>query len=153
MLLRHDVEEVFGILINDFFSLASIWLCNKRFLQLNVVSSAVQWGIWNNRNSIIFNRKFWLNMKQVWPSGAVISEELKGSLQRPALAPGGWFLTAPLKQVQHPTHADAGLICMPFGWTSSWKTTGIGSSHGGRATVAYLNEHPEEADEIHVVMG
>ena len=65
-LLWIDVLDVFKIEINDFLSLASMWLCNKRFLQLNFVSSAILWSIWNNRNSIVFNRKTWLNKKQVW---------------------------------------------------------------------------------------
>lgn len=65
-LLWEEVFEIFKVRINDFISLASKWLCNKKFLQLNVVTSAILWGIWNNRNSIVFNRKKWLNLKQVW---------------------------------------------------------------------------------------
>jgi hypothetical protein len=65
------VQEIFGVEINDCLSLASIWLCNKRFEQFNVVSSAVIWGIWNNRNHLVFNRKTWLSMKQVW--GLILS--------------------------------------------------------------------------------
>ena len=60
------VQEVFGVEICDYYSLASKWLCGKRHLQLNVVSSAVLWSLWINRNNIVFNRKIWLNLKQVW---------------------------------------------------------------------------------------
>jgi hypothetical protein len=60
------VFDVFGIRVTDFLSIASRWLCNTRHLQFNFVSSAIIWSIWNNRNSIVFNRKTWLNMKQVW---------------------------------------------------------------------------------------
>ena len=60
------VQEVFGVEICDYYSLASKWLCGKRHLQLNVVSSAVLWSLWINRNNIVFNRKTWLNLKQVW---------------------------------------------------------------------------------------
>jgi hypothetical protein len=56
-LLWDDVFEVFNIRATDFLSIASIWLCNTRHLQFNVVSSAVLWSIWNNRNSIVFNKK------------------------------------------------------------------------------------------------
>jgi hypothetical protein len=65
-LLWQEVHEFFGIRVQDFLSLASKWLCSRRYLQFNIVSSAVIWTIWNNRNSIVFNRNLWLNMKQVW---------------------------------------------------------------------------------------
>jgi hypothetical protein len=65
-LLWDMVFVVLGIRVTDFLSIASRWLCNTRHLQFNFVSSAIIWSIWNNRNSIVFNRKTWLNMKQVW---------------------------------------------------------------------------------------
>jgi hypothetical protein len=65
-LLWDMVFDVFGIRVTDFLSIASRWLCNTRHLQFNFVSSAIIWSIWNNRNSIVFNRKTWLYMKQVW---------------------------------------------------------------------------------------
>jgi hypothetical protein len=65
-LLWDLVFEVFGIKVTGFLCIASRWLCNTRFLQFNFVLSAIVWSIWNNRNSIVFNRKSWLNMKQVW---------------------------------------------------------------------------------------
>lgn len=60
------VSEVFDIEDSDFESLASKWLCNKTFLYFNVVSSAVPWGTWDNRNNLVFNRVTWINLKQVW---------------------------------------------------------------------------------------
>ena len=60
------VAEVFDINVINFESIASKWLCNKKFLHFNVVSSAILWCIWNNRNSLVFNRTSWINMKQVW---------------------------------------------------------------------------------------
>jgi hypothetical protein len=57
-LLWTDVFEVFDVMITDFLSLASKWLCNTRCMQLNTVSSVSLWSIfWNNRNSIVFNIK------------------------------------------------------------------------------------------------
>jgi hypothetical protein len=61
-----DVQEIFGVKVNDYLSLASKWLCNKRFEVFNVVSYVVIWSIWNNRNPLVFNRKTWLSIKHVW---------------------------------------------------------------------------------------
>jgi hypothetical protein len=44
-LLWAVVQEIFDIEIVDYLSLASKWLCNKKFEQFNVVSSAVMWCI------------------------------------------------------------------------------------------------------------
>ena len=60
------VAEVFDINVTNFETIAAKWLCNKKFLQFIVVSSAILWGIWNNRNSLVFNQTSWINMKQVW---------------------------------------------------------------------------------------
>ena len=57
------VEEVFGINISNFESLATKWLCNTRYMHINIVSAAVLWSIWNNRNGIVFNRWSWINIK------------------------------------------------------------------------------------------
>jgi hypothetical protein len=40
-LLWKDVFKIFYVMISDFLALASKWLCNTRYLQLNIVSSAV----------------------------------------------------------------------------------------------------------------
>ena len=64
-LLWRDVLDIFKIEIVDYESVASKWLCNKRFFQLNFVTSAILWSIWNCRNSLTFNRKTWIGMKQV----------------------------------------------------------------------------------------
>lgn len=61
-----EVEVIFGRNFHSFFELAACWLCDKRFMHLNVVSSAVLWGLWNTRNSIVFNRAKWTSVKQVW---------------------------------------------------------------------------------------
>jgi hypothetical protein len=59
-------EEVFDMHVTNFESIASKWLCNKKFMHYNVASSAVLWGLWLNRNSLVFNKTTWINVKQVW---------------------------------------------------------------------------------------
>jgi hypothetical protein len=45
------------------------------------------------------------------------------------------------------------MTCTSFGWSTTWKSISSSNLRGGRATEAYLKAHPEEADEIHVIMG
>jgi hypothetical protein len=49
----------------NFESIASKWLCNKKFLHFNLVTSAFLWGLWINRNNLVFNKVTWINNKQV----------------------------------------------------------------------------------------
>jgi hypothetical protein len=66
-LLWQEVQKFFSTRVHDFLSVVAFkWLCSRRYFQFNFVSFAVIWTIWNNRNSIVFNRNPWLNMKQVW---------------------------------------------------------------------------------------
>jgi hypothetical protein len=60
------VDSVFKHKVEKYLDIASRWLCNKKFLQFNFISSAILWGIWNSRNSLVFNRLTWLDLKQVW---------------------------------------------------------------------------------------
>jgi hypothetical protein len=59
------LEEVFDVHASNFESIATRWLCNKKFMHFNVVSSAVMWGLWLNRHNLVFNKTTWVNMKQV----------------------------------------------------------------------------------------
>jgi hypothetical protein len=52
-----DVFEVFNIRVTNFLSIASKWLCNTRYLQFNVVSSAILWSIWNSRILLCLTKK------------------------------------------------------------------------------------------------
>jgi hypothetical protein len=65
-LLWDEVFKIFDIVVTDFESIATKWLCNKKFLHFNLVSSAVLWTLWINRNNLVFNKMTWLNSKQVW---------------------------------------------------------------------------------------
>jgi hypothetical protein len=52
---------------------------------------------------------------------------------------------------EDPPVAYAGLNCTSVSWITTWKTFSS-TSHSGRATEAYLKEHPEKAeDAVHVI--
>jgi hypothetical protein len=60
------VLEIIGFsIVNNFESMARCWLCNKKYGIVNVISSAVRWGIWKLRNSMCFQEVAWKNMKQL----------------------------------------------------------------------------------------
>jgi hypothetical protein len=87
---------------------------------------------------------------------AKASEVLKGmegSFQGPKLGSGGSFHPTPDCKTPGAADFDATLTCTSFGWTTSWKSFSSSNPNGGRATEAYLKSHPEEADEIHVIVG
>jgi hypothetical protein len=61
------VSQVIGVQTgSDFESIAKMWLCNKIFGVINIVTSAVCWGIWKLRNLICFQRDAWLGMQMLW---------------------------------------------------------------------------------------
>jgi predicted HTH transcriptional regulator len=48
-------QEIIGFPIGqDYESIASCWLCNKKFGVVNSLTSAVCWGLWKLRNSLCF---------------------------------------------------------------------------------------------------
>jgi hypothetical protein len=58
---------------------------------------------------------------------------------------------APGEQDQSTDGIGAELKCTDFEWTSSWAPASK-LAHGGRASLAYLKEHPEEDASVHVVL-
>lgn len=64
-LIWAEVGTLFQVSVHNFESIAKHWLCNKRFLHLNVVTSSVLWELWNFRNTVVFNRCSRIYMKQV----------------------------------------------------------------------------------------
>jgi hypothetical protein len=42
---------------------------------------------------------------------------------------------------------------MDFSWNTVWNTFTSSKAHGVRVPEAYLKAHPEESDEIHVIVG
>jgi hypothetical protein len=47
----------------DFESVASLWLCAKKFKSINIGTIAVMWGIWKMRNCMRFQENQWLGMQ------------------------------------------------------------------------------------------
>lgn len=52
---------------------------------------------------------------------------------------------------QDPSGTNVELKCTSFDWIASWAPASK-LAHGGRVSLAYLSEHPEEASSIHVVL-
>jgi hypothetical protein len=46
--------------------MAKCWLCNQKYGVVNMITSAVCWGIWKLRNALCFQGVDWRNVKQVW---------------------------------------------------------------------------------------
>jgi hypothetical protein len=86
-------------------------------------------------------------------TAAEILEGVENPFQGPELGTGGSFHKTPDHKTPDSAGTDAALTCTSFGWSTTWKSFSSSKSHGGRATKAYLKSHPEEADEIHVIMG
>jgi D-serine deaminase-like pyridoxal phosphate-dependent protein len=76
---------------------------------------------------------------------------LADSFQKPGVGSGGKIQSCPGEKTKDVAVADAGLKCMSFDWISTWKSSTT-SLHQGRASEAYLLKHPEESDNIHVVI-
>jgi hypothetical protein len=61
------VSKVAGFSVGaDYESMARLWLCNKKFGGVNIISSAVCWALWKLRNTLCFQDVPWRNMKHVW---------------------------------------------------------------------------------------
>ena len=86
-------------------------------------------------------------------SGFVLPKGLEGSLQRTRRRRPGKFHGPGETKAKDADAAGAGtgLRCTDFGWDISWVVP-EGSAHMGRASLAFLEGHPEETNAIHVVM-
>jgi hypothetical protein len=62
---KTPIQDLSDVAVRNFESIASKWLCNKKFLHFNLVTSAVLWELWINRNNLVFNKVTWINIKQV----------------------------------------------------------------------------------------
>ena len=121
-------------------------------MHLNIVTSAALWRLGNNRNNLVFNRKTWINMKHVW---SLVLSYLRSWKVAYTEQEGEFFSVngKPDSKAPKPSPPRCGVkkSCKDFLWVTSWLTT-AGSACGGRATLSYLQEHPEESNNIHVVM-
>jgi hypothetical protein len=81
-----------------------------------------------------------------------LSEGLEGAIQGPGVGSGGSIQKLAPEKTQIATGAGARLSCPSFGWITSWKPSASLAPHEGRASLAYLQEHPDD-DSVHVVMG
>lgn len=62
-----ELEGYLSFKLGDsYLDIASCWLCNKKFLVRNMLTTAVLWAIWKLRNSICFQNVGWRNLKQLW---------------------------------------------------------------------------------------
>jgi hypothetical protein len=55
-----DNISVFGV---DFESVASLWLCAKKYKTLNICTTAVMWSLWKLRNDMCFQVNQWLGIQ------------------------------------------------------------------------------------------
>jgi hypothetical protein len=44
------------------FTSVSLWLSEKKFIVINMFSTAALWGLWKLRNSLCFEEAFWKSM-------------------------------------------------------------------------------------------
>jgi hypothetical protein len=81
----------------------------------------------------------------------VIPKDLADPFQKPRVGSGGKVQSCPGEKTEDVVVVDAGLKCTSFDWISTWKSSTT-SLHQGHASEAYLLKHPEESDNIHVVI-
>jgi hypothetical protein len=84
-------------------------------------------------------------------SHTFLSEKLESAFQGPNVGGSGPFHEASIKQDQSTTVAGTIMKCSSFDWISSWAPAAK-TSHGGRASLEFLKENPEEDASVHVVL-
>jgi hypothetical protein len=82
----------------------------------------------------------------------VISEKLEDPVQGQGVDESISVCGLVDPKTQAAARTDARLICKSFGWISSWSSSAAGAHHGGRASMAYLQNHPDD-DAVHMVIG
>lgn len=80
-----------------------------------------------------------------------LSEKLESAFQRSCVEGSGSVCGSLGEQDQSTTEAGANLKCSSFDWIASWAPAAK-LAHGGRASLEYLKEHPEEEASVHVVL-
>jgi hypothetical protein len=73
-----SVSEYLGVEIGaDYTSVASKWLCKKKFATVNVISTAVLRAVWLTRNDFVFKHQVWSDVKLIWNRICRLSMEWK----------------------------------------------------------------------------
>jgi hypothetical protein len=85
-------------------------------------------------------------------SGFILSEKLENSVQTPGLDKGGAICRSADTKTQVAAGTEAGLICKSFRWITSWGSSAARAQHGGRASMSYMQSHPDD-ESVHVVIG
>ena len=80
----------------------------------------------------------------------IASEKLESTLQGHGRGRAGKIHGAAASKDQDADAAGTKLMCTSFDWNASWSTTSD-SPYEGRASMAYLLEHPAEERSTHVV--
>jgi hypothetical protein len=77
------VSQCVGIEVGtSFVNIGTLWLSNKRYVLINMITSAALWAIWKFRNSMIFQDVHWRNVGE-------ILEKIVGLLQN-------WIILCPM---------------------------------------------------------
>jgi hypothetical protein len=100
----------------------------------------------------VFNKKVWLNMKQVWHLTLSYLKKMEDPVQGQGVGESRSICGPADPKTQAAAGTDAGVICKSFGWISSGSSTVVGAHHGGRASMANLQNHPDD-EVVHVVIG
>jgi hypothetical protein len=85
-------------------------------------------------------------------SGFILSEKLENSVQTPGLDKGGPICGSADTKTQVDAETEAGLISKSFRWITSWGSSAARAQHGGRASMSYMQSHPDD-ESVHVVIG
>jgi hypothetical protein len=57
------ISEIVGRDVGvSFESIGLCWLCDKKFLTINMITSAALWALWKLRNEMCFQNRAWRNM-------------------------------------------------------------------------------------------
>jgi hypothetical protein len=113
------LEEVFDVHASNFESIATRWLCNKKFMHFNVVSSAVMWGLWLNRHNLVFNKTTWVNMKQVLRPVFFLLRDWKKPFKDLESGKKCSVHGPAAGQFESSVMPHSGVRCPSFGWISS----------------------------------
>jgi hypothetical protein len=61
------ISELVGFeLGRDYESIVKMWLCNKRYGVVNLITSAICWALWKLRNCLCFQEVSWTGIKALW---------------------------------------------------------------------------------------